>query len=274
VVPVFAAFLVWHRRERFQSKGFAPSWWSVPVLGLGLALHLAGAYLYFDWFSAASLLLVLAGIVLAAGGLQSLAWTWPAIAFLAFMLPLPFRVEHALGYRLQSLAAVTSTYMLQTLGFAAVAEGNTVLLGDMRLDVMEACSGLGMLVTFFAMAVAVAMLLKRPILDKAVVVLSAIPIAVAANVLRIVITGILGHFFGAELAGYVFHDLAGWIMMPLALAMLWLVAELLARLLVEPVEQRPVFSLAEVHPAKQTAKREHQRGASSTGGALDTALLR
>jgi exosortase len=245
LVPLFAAFLLWHRRHRIPSEP-AGSWWSAPILGLGLALHLAGAYFFFDWFSAASLLPVLAGVALAVGGGRALAWSWPAIAFLAFMLPLPYRLEHALSHPLQRLATTASTYILQTIGLPAIAEGNTILLEEMRIGVVEACNGLGMLMTFFAMTAAVAMLMRGPVLDRVVVVCSAVPIALIANVLRIVITGLTGVAFGAEIADRVFHDLAGWIMMPLALGMLWIEMKIMARLLVEADEESPRFELGEV----------------------------
>jgi hypothetical protein len=61
----------------------------------------------------------LAGIALLLGGWQTLQWAWPSIAFLAFMIPLPWRVENALGPPLQFLATTASTYLLQTLGFMA-----------------------------------------------------------------------------------------------------------------------------------------------------------
>jgi exosortase/archaeosortase family protein len=83
--------------------------------------------------------------------------------------------------------------------------------------------------------------MRGPLVDRLVVLASAVPIALAANVLRIVITGLTGVVFGAETADLVFHDLAGLIMMPLALGMLWLEMQIMGRLLVEVVEESPTF---------------------------------
>src|SRR5262245_2365145 len=89
LVPVFAGSLLWLRRRHLSDGPLQPSWWGMPVLAAGLAVHLAGAFFYFDWFSAVSLLPVLGGVALLWGGATALRWSWPAIAFLAFMLPLP-----------------------------------------------------------------------------------------------------------------------------------------------------------------------------------------
>jgi len=91
-----------------------------------------------------------------------------------------------------------------------------------------------MLVTFFALTVAVAIVLHRPLLDRVVVVASAIPVAVIANVLRIVITGVLAETVGGEIAFWVYHTLAGWLMMSIALGIIFIELKILSRLLVEP----------------------------------------
>jgi exosortase/archaeosortase family protein len=92
-----------------------------------------------------------------------------------------------------------------------------------------------MLMTFFALATALAMIVHAPLRDRLILVGSAIPIAVCANVIRITATGVAYHLAGkdSELAKLIYHDLAGWLMMPLALAMLWLELKFLANLLIE-----------------------------------------
>jgi exosortase len=139
-----------------------------------------------------------------------------------------------MGYPLQRIATLASTYALQTMGLPAVAEGNVILIDEARIGVVEACNGLGMLFMFFAFATAATFVIRRPAADKAVILLSAIPIALAANVARITLTGLLHVTAGGEVADVVYHDLAGWLMMPLALATLWAESGLLSRLLIEP----------------------------------------
>src|SRR5262249_49418232 len=147
---------------------------------------------------------------------------WPAILFLFFMVPLPFTVATLLSAPLQGLATVCSTFVLQTLGLPALAEGNIIRINDAHIGIVEACSGLRMLVVFFALSTGMALLIKAPLGDKLFLVASSVPIALVANILRITITGMLHEMVSSEIANIFFHDVAGWLMMPLALVMLWL----------------------------------------------------
>jgi exosortase len=215
------------------------------LLLAGLALRFAGTFAFFDWLAAAALIPCLAGVVVLVGGWRALRWAWPALAFLVFMIPLPFRVEVAVAHPLQRVATKASTYVLQTLGFMAFAEGNVIRMGEVRLNVVEACSGLSMLVIFFALSTAVTLLVNRPWYEKLVIIVSAVPIALMSNITRIVVTGIMHKTVGQEWADFVFHDLAGWLMMPLALGMLWVELRLLAWVFI-PRDKRdvPVLSFS------------------------------
>jgi len=232
LVPIFAVALLWIRRAAMPAQGFHVSAWGIPLLLAGAGLRLAGVYIYLNWVEAISLLVTLAGVAVLLGGWAALRWSAPAIAFLFFMVPLPYRLQTAASYPLQRLATQASTFVLQIIGLPALAEGNIIILNDVRIGVVEACSGLTMLMTFFALATAVALVIKRPALDRAVIILSAAPIAIAVNVLRITVTAVLHETVGSELANAVFHDWAGWLMMPVALGLLALVLKVLSRLLV------------------------------------------
>jgi len=240
LVPLFALALLWLRRD---SRGHARpqvNLWGLGLIGIGVLLRLVSAYIYFDWLDALSLLPVLAGLCLLLGGWPLLRWSWPAIAFLFFMIPLPYTLETGLAYPLRRVATLASNYCLQTLGLPAVAEGNVIRMNEIKIGVVEACSGLSMLMIFFALSTAVAIVIRRPVWEKLVIVVSAVPIALFANVVRIAVTGILHMTIGSELANAFFHDFAGWMMMPLALALLWLELQLFARLFVELDSSRPM----------------------------------
>ena len=72
-------------------------------------------------------------------------------------------LENALGPPLQWLATLASTFTLQTLGFMAFAEGNVIQLNDAKIGVVEACSGLSMVITFIALSVGMALVVDRPL---------------------------------------------------------------------------------------------------------------
>jgi exosortase len=234
LVPLFAVALLWFRREHLGDSGPKPTWWGLPLLAGGILLRFVGSWFYFEWFDPISLIPCLAGAVLMVGGKRVWTWAWPSIAFLAFMIPLPFRLANALSDPLQHLATLTSTFALQTLGLPALAEGNTIQMDDVQINIVEACSGLSMLIVFFALSTGVALVVRRPRWEKGLILLSAIPIALVANVLRITVTGLLYRLVSNDAADAFFHDAAGWLMMPLALVMLFVELRVLGRLLMDP----------------------------------------
>lgn len=238
-VPMFAGALLGMRRARLEGATPRPTAWGLVPLAIGAALQLAGGFYRIEWFDGLALLPSLVGLTLILGGRSYLGWAWPSIAFLAFMVPLPWRVETALGPPLQSLATTASTYLLQTLGFMAFAEGNVIQLGEHRIGVVEACSGLSMLMTFVALATAAAMVVRRPLLDRLALVASSVPVALAANVARITLTGVLQETVGGTVSSTFYHDLAGWVMMPLALLLYWSEIAVLSRLLIETRREAP-----------------------------------
>jgi exosortase len=249
LVPLFASVLLWLRREQMPQT-WRPTWWGAPLLLAGVLARLTGAVYFSPWLDAVSLIPVLVGAWMLIGGWQTFRWAWPALAFLIFMVPLPYRLSGELAGPLQRLATVVSTFLLQTFGIPALSEGNTILLSEVEIGVVEACSGLRMMVIFFALSTAVALLLNRPMWERLVVVLSAIPIALICNIIRITATGMLHELVSSEVANAVFHDLAGWLMMPLALGMLAIELKLMTHLFLAPAGPRP-----KVRPVPRSRRR-------------------
>lgn len=272
LVPFFAAILLWYRRDKLDLNALRPSLWGLAMLTAGLALKLVAAYSYFVSLDAYSLLPCVAGLVLLAGGWAAWRWAWPAVCFLVFMMPLPYFVSVAMSGQLQWLATICTTYVMQTIGLPALAEGNVIQLNEHPINIVEACSGLRMLVVFVALSTAVVLVTQRHWVDRAIILFSAIPIALISNMLRIIATGIMYDYGHSELANHFFHDIAGWLMPPLALSMLWVELKLLDALFLDapapsriPLGRRGVPHAAlprTRRPAKaprDTTKREQPR---------------
>ncbi len=241
LVPMFSMALLWLRWPKISTADLRPSMMGLAFIALGVIVLLLGGYFRQETIEGLALLAYLAGVVLLLGGWPALKWSWPSILFLMFMIPLPWRVENALGPPLQWLATKASTFTLQTLGFMAFAEGNVIQLNDARIGVVEACSGLSMLITFIALSVGMALVVERPLLDKFVLVASAIPVALLANIARITLTGVLHELISGQVADKFYHDLAGWVMIPLALVLYWCEIWIFSHMLIE-VEARPVLA--------------------------------
>jgi exosortase len=148
------------------------------------------------------------------------------------MFPLHGRLSGFLTGPLQLIGTRASTFLIQTVGIPAVATGNVIHLTEVDVGVIDACSGLRMMMTFFALTTAVAIIVDRPRWQKVLIAVSAIPIALVCNIGRITVTSILHETVGRDLAERVFHDFAGWLMMPAALAILWFGLRVLDRVFV------------------------------------------
>ena len=237
LVPAFAIWLLWHRRDLIPNP-VPPVSMNAIVLGAaliigGVAIRCTGIYTRTITIQALSLVPCIAGVVLLCGGWSMVRWAWPAVLFLFFMIPLPGAVGGLLSGVLQKIATISSTYLLQTIGIPAVSEGNVIWLTHKPLGVAQACSGLRMLTSFFALSAGVSLVIERPVWEKCLIALSAPVIAIVANVLRISATAVAYEFGNEKMAELIFHDLAGWLMMPVGLFLLWVELYIVSKIFVE-----------------------------------------
>ena len=151
LVPLFSGYLLWRAAKAGQlTLGRPSALVGGLVLAAALGLRWLAGGLMFHQLDCVALLLSLAGLAVAAGGVPLVRAAAPAVLFLAFMVPLPYDVERNVGGPLKVVATQSSTFLLQTLGYPAVAEGHVILIDEVRLGVVDACSGLKMLMTFAA----------------------------------------------------------------------------------------------------------------------------
>jgi exosortase len=228
VVPLALLFLWLRRFERPQIAIGFHSVGLVVLMMAGLMRYLAGR-LYLPELDAWSLPLWICGTSWTVFGRKVVRWALPSIAFLWFATPLPATIGIALSTPLQLFAAKLSGIVLQLFGQPAVVEGTTILLGDKTLEVERACSGLRMFYGITALAFAI-ILLTRPGTKKSICVLLAIaPVAIFVNVVRIAATGLLIEHSSSALFQHLTHDLAGVIVIPLALflflGVLWIIQQ-------------------------------------------------
>ena len=235
LVPIFAIVLLWIRREAFEQFPAWHRWVGVGLITVGILLRVVGTRYVIFAIDNLSFIPCMMGIFALAGGLRCLRWAGLPIVFLVFMYPLPGFLVDAVLRPLQTLATKASTFLLQTLGVEAFRDGNRIILDNMEMGVVDQCSGLRMLTIFIALSSAIAMILtQRPIWERFILVVSAVPIAILVNVFRITITGVLYSFnVDSELVNHIFHDWAGYLMMPMALGLLFLEMQILQRIVIE-----------------------------------------
>jgi exosortase len=249
IIPIIAGVMLYYRKEKFVE---APSWqlWiGAGLILFGMLVRVLSSFLTVIYLDNLALLPCLLGAFVMVGGLPTLRWAAPSILFLVFMYPFPYKVEQKLMHPLQRVAAQLSTMSLVTLGVDAVREENSIFLPNraQAMNIAEQCSGLRMSTILTGMAVAFALFATdRPWWERAIIVISAIPIAVIVNVTRITVTGLLYTACAAMnwndgLVDKIFHDFAGVIMILMAFGLLLLEFYILKHLVIEsPDEVRPV----------------------------------
>ena len=229
VAPVSLLFL-WMRRATFPRASIRPSIAGEALLLLACALRIAAGWLYLRPLDGWTIPLWIAGSVWLLCGRRCLLWSLPAIVFLWFMVPIPFSMEQFLSIPLQRLATKFSTVTLVMLGQPAIAEGNTIWIGDYPLLIAEICSGLRIFVGIFALAFAFVLFSRWSWWQKGLVLVAALPIAVIANTARVVVTGLLYQLVSSDASRLFSHDLCGIAMIPFAAALFWLFLIYLDRL--------------------------------------------
>jgi exosortase len=243
IVPLFALGLIWMRWRPMGPVPMSERWIGLALLAAGLLMRLFAAEYGMNPVDRLSFLPALFGVFVLVGGVNIIRWAWPGLVFTVFMFPLPTILENVILLRLQTLAAMCSTFVLQTLGVPAFRSGNVINISGMDLFIADACSGLRMATIFIALAVAMVFLIERPWWDRLIILLSAVPIALVVNIVRITVTGLMYMWWPkSSFVQHLSHDWAGWFMMPLALGLLWLELQILERLTI-PVETgqlRPV----------------------------------
>jgi exosortase len=221
-VPLFSAFVVWQERSRLTRLSPQPSWWGLLFLGFGLCVLIVGQLGAELFFSRLSLLIVLAGLIV-----LFLGWTFFRVllfpwAFLLLMIPIPAIIFNQIAFPLQLLASKVASTTLPWMGVPVLREGNVIILPAMALEVADACSGIRSLMSLTTLAVIYGYLMERKIGPRVLLALASIPIAVIANSLRVVGTGLLVQYWDPDRAQGFFHEFQGWLMFVASLAMLYL----------------------------------------------------
>jgi exosortase D (VPLPA-CTERM-specific) len=175
-------------------------------------------------------ILCVAGILLAALGIGRWARTVVPAVYLIFMIPLPNFMYWLLSVKLQLLSSQIGVDVISSLGVPVYLDGNIIDLGDYKLQVAEACSGLRYLFPLASFSFLFAVLYRGPLWHRIVIFLSAAPITVLMNSFRIAVIGVLVDRYGVEQAEGFLHAFEGWIIFIACVAILYGEAALLQRL--------------------------------------------
>lgn len=220
LIPVLAAYMVWYRRGDLRGIRTRPCLTAFPALVGGLLLLIAGRLAFEIHAAALSLIIVLVSLVALAGGVQLLRAVWFPLAYLIFMIPLPWVVYFAAGDPLKTMTADLATALVRPLAIPLLQDGTLIRLPTVTLEVESACSGIRTTLSVLPLAVAFAYLMVRRPWPRVLLVVSAFPIAVLGNVLRVAEIIVQAHLFPDWVTGPALHVYSTWIPMALGLPML------------------------------------------------------
>ena len=223
LVPIFAAYLVWANRKTLLKAKVAPTWSGVAVVALGLVVLLLGVYGAELFLSRISLVILLAGLVLSFGGWELLKELRFPLLVLVLAIPIPAIIFNEITFPLQILATKLASALLTLFDVPVLREGNIIQLAAMKLEVAEACSGIRSLLSLFTLAIFYGYFLEKSPLRRTVLAVASIPIAIAANAVRIFGTGLCVQYWDPDKAMGFFHEFQGWVMFLISLGCLFIV---------------------------------------------------
>ena len=255
LIPFIIGIILWLERDKLSSEKLRPNLW-LGGLAIGFALlalwaGVAGAELYTQRLS---LLLIIAGIVLYFFGNRVLSLLFVPLVLLFLSIPIPAIVFNRIAFPLQLFASQCAVWSMNMLGIPVLRQGNIIELKPLnafetkKLEVVEACSGIRSLMTLITLAVVFAYF-SRPrsssnqtgskgryswlrsytFWRSAILVASAIPIAILTNAARVSGTGVLSHYYGTQVADGFFHSFSGWVVYIVAFLLLFGMGWLLDR---------------------------------------------
>jgi exosortase len=209
LVPFVFLYLVWLKRKDLRQAEITSSAWGLPMLAVGLLLYLLAYAGSVAVLARAMLVFTLMGLVLFNLGRQVFRILAFPLAFLFFMVPPPVSLIRLVSFPLQLLATDTAAHLIRALTIPVYQEGNMLYFVQTKLEVAQACSGIRSIVSLTMLGTIFAYLLPTGMGRRLLLVASAVPVAILANIMRVSGTGILANFFGDGVARGFLHEFSG-----------------------------------------------------------------
>ncbi len=229
LIPVLSGFLFLHQLKTVpENHGPARARWpGVIVILAAIALGTLGRLANIDDIVAYALILWVGGLLLVSFGWATGKHFWPPVLHLVYMLPLPGVLYYKMTTWLQLISSELGVWFLKLMAVPVFLDGNIIDLGILKLHVAEACSGLRYLFPILSFSYIFAVLYKGPMWHKAVLLISAVPITVLMNSVRIALAGIIVNYYGVEwLEGFT-HFFEGWVVFIACILLLFLLAKIM-----------------------------------------------
>lgn len=209
LVPFIAGYMIWQKKDQLAQLVAKPSNIGILLIFCGIMVFIVGDIGAELFTMRTAVVITIVGLCTYLFGTQVTIALAAPLAYLMFMVPIPAIIWNKIAFPLQLLVAKLTANIIQTIGIPLLREGNVLHLPNTALEVVDACSGLRSLASLIALSAAFAYIVKLPIISKWILFLSAIPIAILANILRLSSTALFAIYIGPETTQGILHDIFG-----------------------------------------------------------------
>lgn len=206
IVPFVSGYFLWKKWPEVVKLKRSPSGLGLALILFALVLHLTGIVLDISGPSGVSMFLCILGSCLYFHSRALVRTLWFPLTYMVFMIPVPGGALDLVGFPLQLWASGCTAAILQAFGMEVVRSGVNMSVPGFHFQVAEACSGMRSLVALFGVTVVYAYTCKLPDRQKWLLIVLALPIALGANIVRIITIALVGYQWGAEAAMDLYHD--------------------------------------------------------------------
>jgi exosortase D (VPLPA-CTERM-specific) len=259
LLPFIALYFMWQKRFEVVISKTLSSWIGLLLVFIGLFFYLIGELATLYTIIQYAFLLTLAGLLALMIGINGLYILFVPFLILFFMVPLPDFLYNNLSAKLQLISSNIGVDVIRLFGISVYLEGNVIDLGDYKLQVVEACSGLRYLFPLTALGFISAYILKGAFWKKVVLFLSTIPITVLMNSFRIGVIGVLVEYWGQSMAEGFLHDFEGWFVFMACAAILVAEMWMLAKIGKDKMPFRDAFALEMPAPLPKDLKVRYRK---------------
>lgn len=208
-VPIISAYLLWTRREAIAVEPFDSSLAGLAIFVCSLVMLVTGSLGGEPFIARLSFPLALMGVVLFLAGPRVIRHAWMSLAFLTFMIPLPYVTLKALTYQARLFDASVTAAALRRLRVPVFQDGVMLYLPDITLEVADDCSSVPAIAALMVLGAAYAQVHPRPGWARIALTLAAVPLGLAANLVRLILTSVAAYYLGRIALDNVIHRFSG-----------------------------------------------------------------
>lgn len=223
LVPFVSGYFIRRQWPLVIKTKRAPHVAGLCMVVLAIIMHLGGEILDISGPSSLSVLLFLIGLCIYLHSLDLVRVLWFPIAYLIFAIPFPGGVTDMIGFPLQLWASGATATLLHTVGIEVTRNGVNMSLPGFEFQVAEACSGMSSLVALVGVTAVFAYITSLPNKLKWLLFFLAVPVALAANVVRITTIALVGYQWGQHAAMDIYHDWSSPLLFIVAILLLFLI---------------------------------------------------